>query len=156
MRSNVVETLVGAFVLGVAALFLGYAYKSSGSLSGKGYHLQARFDRIDGLTSGNDVKLSGVKVGDVDSIKVDPDTFLAVVTMTIDNSLKLPVDTSVEIVSESLMGGKYLALVPGAAEETLADGAMITNTQSSISFEGMIGKFLFSKPENSTVGESTK
>ena len=156
MRSNVVETLVGAFVLGVAALFLGYAYKSSGSLSGKGYHLQARFDRIDGLTSGNDVKLSGVKVGDVDSIKVDPDTFLAVVTMTIDNSLKLPVDTSVEIVSESLMGGKYLALVPGAAEETLADGAVITNTQSSISFESMIGKFLFSKPENPTVGESTK
>lgn len=154
MRSNIVEALVGAVVLGIAGFFLAYAYKSSGTVSGDGYELRAKFDRIDGLVMGNDVKLSGVKVGEVLAINIDPETYLAQVTLSISDKIQLPTDTSVEITSESLMGGKYLAVVPGASEKTLKPGDVIVHTQSSISWEGMIGKFMFSKSDNDDKAES--
>lgn len=143
MRSNVVEAITGAIVLAVAAGFFYYAYSSSGTRVIHGYDLYANFDRIDGLVEGNDVKLSGVKIGDVKHIEIDPKTFLARVNITIDASIILPQDTSAQIASESLMGGKYIALVPGASEETLKPGQQITYTQSAISLEGLIGKYLF-------------
>src|SRR4051812_23341344 len=133
MRSNIVEALVGAFVLAVAGFFLAYAYKSSGTVSGDGYKLQAKFDRIDGLVVGNDVKLSGVKIGEVMSVTIDPETFLAQVILSNSDKNKIPTDTSVEIASESLMGGKYVALVPGASENFLQSGDTIVHTQSAIS-----------------------
>lgn len=147
MRSNVIEAIAGAVVLAIAGGFFYYAYTASGTKIIKGYAVYANFDRIDGLVEGSDVKLSGVKVGDVKRIQVDPGTFLARVDMTVDSSVKLPEDTSAQIVSESLMGGKYVALVPGGSEENLMPGSQITYTQSSISLEGLIGKYLFTNNE---------
>lgn len=145
MRSNVLEAITGAVVLTIAGLFFFFAYSSSGTKIENGYYLVAKFDRIDGLLQGNDVKVGGVKIGRVHSITIDPDTYLAVVTMLIENFLKLPTDSSAQIASESLMGGKYVALVPGGDEENLKSGESIIHTQSAISFESLIGKFLFSK-----------
>lgn len=147
MRSNVLEAITGAIVLIIAGLFFFFAYSSSGAKTKEGYQLHAKFDRIDGLLQGNDIKLSGVKVGRVQSITIDPDTYLAIVTMMIENSVKLPTDSSAQITSESLMGGKYVALVPGGDEAILQPGESIIHTQSAISFESLIGKFLFSKVE---------
>lgn len=149
MKSNVLEALTGSVVLLVAGLFFFYAYSASGLKTTNGYHIFAKFDRIDGLLQGNDVKLSGVRIGDVNNITIDPQTYLAVVDMMIDNDVHLPTDTSAQITSESLMGGKYIALVPGGDDVNLKSGDTIIHTQSSISFEGLIGKFLFSKTEES-------
>lgn len=147
MRTNMVEAVMGAIVLIIASFFLIFAYTSSKGGVYTGYPLIAKFDRIDGLTVGNDVRISGVKVGSVISIEIDPQTFLAQVVLTVRNGLKLPVDTVAEITSESLMGGKYIALVPGGDEKILAPGEKITYTQSSVSFEALIGKYLFSGKE---------
>lgn len=144
MKSNVLEALIGTLVLVIAAVFLSIAYKASSSISEKGIVLHAKFDRIDGLVIGNDVKVSGVKVGKVIRITLDPHNFLADVAFTIPADLPLPQDSSAEIVSESLMGGKYIAIVPGGADQLLKNGDVITYTQSALSFEALIGKYLFS------------
>ena len=143
---SLAETVTGAVVLVVAAVFLGYAvlHSGRGAVNGEGMQLTARFDRIDGLANGADVRIAGVKVGSVTGTRIDPRTFGAEVTMRVDRSLRLPNDTSAEITSEGLLGGKYVSLVPGGSERMLADGGRITETQGSVSLESLLGRFIFS------------
>lgn len=148
MKSNIVEAIMGAIVLAVAAIFLTIAYRASSTTSEDGLILQAKFDRVDGLVIGNDVKISGVKVGKVFDIKVDPATFLAVVSFSIALDLSIPSDSSAEIVTEGFMGGKYLALVPGGSEDFLQSGEAIIHTQSALSLEALVGKYLFGKSDD--------
>ena len=145
---NLAEILTGAVVLAVAAGFLIFAVGNSGrSTSSGGMELSAKFDRIDGLSAGADVRIAGVKVGSVSGQRIDPQTFLAVLTLNVDKGLKLPDDTSAEITSEGLLGGKYVALVPGGSEKELASGGEIKITQSAVSLESLLGKFIFSVTE---------
>ncbi|NKE46596.1 outer membrane lipid asymmetry maintenance protein MlaD [Roseomonas frigidaquae] len=143
------EILAGALVLLVAGSFLAYAVTNSGrgGFSGPALTLSAKFDRIDGLAPGADVRVAGVKVGSVVDQRIDPQTFLAVLTMRIDASLRMPSDSSAEIASEGLLGGRFVSLVPGGSERILADGAEITITQSAISLESLLGRFIFSMTE---------
>jgi phospholipid/cholesterol/gamma-HCH transport system substrate-binding protein len=143
-RHGVAETLTGALVLVVALAFLAYAVAHSGRTTGSGYSIQARFDHIDGLAVGGDVRIAGVKVGSVTDETIDPKTFSAVVSMTIRDDIKLPKDTGASITSESLLGGKYISLSPGGDEQDLKPGQAITVTQSSVSLEELLGKFIFS------------
>ena len=141
---RVAEVLTGAAVIIVAAVFLGYALSHSGRGVQSGYVLLAKFDHIDGMAVGSDVKLGGVKVGSVTDARIDPQTFQAIVTLTVRSDIKLPKDTSAEITSESLLGGKYLSLTPGGDSVDLKPGQTITITQSAISLEQLLGKFIFS------------
>lgn len=151
-RRSLAEILTGAVVLLVAIGFLVYAVGNSGrSLAGtNGINLTARFDRIDGLQPGADVRIGGVKVGSVIEQRIDPTTFLVVLKMQVDAALRLPTDTSAEITSESLLGGKYLSLVPGGADQVLANGGTITITQSAVSLESLLGRFIFSVTQMNT------
>jgi phospholipid/cholesterol/gamma-HCH transport system substrate-binding protein len=143
-RRSVAEILTGAAVLLVAAGFLAYAVANSGRSTVSGYTLSARFDHIDGLGVGADVRLAGVKVGSVNAEQIDPQSFMAVVTLSVRSDVKLPKDTAAIITSESLLGGKFLSLQPGGDEAILQPGQSITITQSSISLEELLGKFIFS------------
>ncbi len=143
-KRNLAETLTGAVVLVVAAGFLFYAVANSGITPVGGYELHARFDHIDGLSVGSDVRLAGVKVGSVIATRVNPNTYLADVSFTVENALKLPTDSSAEITSDGLLGGKYLSLVPGGSSKMIPPGGQVTITQSSISLESLLGKFIFS------------
>jgi phospholipid/cholesterol/gamma-HCH transport system substrate-binding protein len=143
------EILTGAVVLLVAATFVVYAAGQSGrsfSTSG-GMTLTAKFDRIDGLSPGADVRIGGVKVGSVLDQKIDPRTYLAVLRLHLNNGIAVPDDSSAEITSESLLGGKYVALVPGGADKMLSDGGEISITQSAVSLESLLGRFIFSVTE---------
>lgn len=145
MRTNVIETVMGAVVLLIAAFFLIFAYKNSGyGTQGESNPYQAIFDRVDGLVVGSDVRMSGVKIGAVQRIAIDPKTFLAHVWITLQSAIKLPKDSSAEIVSDGLMGGKYMSLTPGGEEDILQSGGMIEHTQSSVSLEQMIGQLIYS------------
>ncbi len=146
MRGNVIETVMGAVVLVVAALFLLFAYKTSQLRAVSGYEVTADFERIDGIRQGGDVRISGIKIGSVLSEELDPKSFLATVRMSIDPSIKLPDDTVAEIVSAGLLGDKYLSLVPGGSDKTIPVGGKIKYTQSSVSLEHMIGQMIFSPP----------
>lgn len=143
-RHGAAEVLTGAAVLVVAAGFMGYAVAHSGRVSGEGYPLKAQFGNIDGLAVGGDVRIAGVKVGTVTNEQIDPKTFAAIVTMTVADNIQLPKDTGAAITSESLLGGKYISLSPGGDETNLKPGQTITATQSSISLEELLGKFIFS------------
>lgn len=143
-RHGVAETLTGALVLVVAIAFLAYAVAHSGRTTGSGYTLQARFDHIDGLAIGGDVRIAGVKVGTVTDERIDPKTFVAIVTLTVRDDITLSKDTGAAITSESLLGGKYISLSPGGDDTDLKPGQTITVTQSSVSLEELLGKFIFS------------
>ena len=143
-RHGFVETLIGALVLVVAVGFLAYAIGHSGRTSGTGYKLLARFDHIDGLNVGGDVRIAGVKVGTVTDEQLDPKTFSALVSLTVRSDIQLPKDSGASIVSESLLGGKYISLSPGGDDTNLKPGQMMTITQSSVSLEELLGKFIFS------------
>ena len=143
-RRSIAEVLTGAVVLLVAAGFLAYAVANSGRTGASGYPLLARFEHIDGLGVGADVRLAGVKVGSVTDERIDPQSFQAVVRLSVRDDLKLPKDTAAIITSESLLGGKFLSLQPGGDEAILQAGQTITITQSSVSLEELLGKFIFS------------
>ena len=146
MRGNVLETVMGAVVLVVAALFLFFAYNTSQLRAVKGYEVTAEFERIDGIREGGDVRISGIKIGSVVDQKLDPKSFLATLRMSIDPAVKLPDDTVAEIVSAGLLGDKYLSLVPGGSDNVIPPGGRIKYTQSSISLENLIGQMIFSQP----------
>ncbi|GBD43249.1 putative phospholipid ABC transporter-binding protein MlaD [bacterium HR40] len=150
MSRRIVETLLGAIVLAVAFGFLAWAYSRSNVARPDGYTLYARFDSIDGLEIGADVRVSGIRVGKVTGAELDPETYRARVAFDVRRDLELPRDSSAAVVSSGLFGSKYLAIVPGAEPEMLKPGEEITLTQSSINLETLIGKFLF----GGTVGGS--
>jgi phospholipid/cholesterol/gamma-HCH transport system substrate-binding protein len=146
MRGNMIETVMGAVVLVVAAAFLFFAYSATHLEAVSGYDLTAQFDRIDGIRAGSDVRISGVKVGSVQSTTIDPKTFFVTVRMAIDPKYRLPDDTVAEVLSAGLLGDKYMALVPGGSEKTIPDGGRIRYTQAPVSLENLIGQMIFSQP----------
>jgi len=148
---SIAEVLTGAMVLVAAGVFLFYAIMHGGRApQTSGIALTAQFDRVDGLNQGADVKIGGVKIGSVTDLRIDPRTFQAVVTIRIRPDLSLPTDSSAEISSEGLLGGKYVSIVPGGADRLLADGGRITETQGSVSLESLLGRFIFSVTQMNT------
>lgn len=145
MNHNAVETMMGAVVLVVAAFFLFFAYTTAHIGGVSGYELTARFNRIEGLRDGGDVRISGIKVGSIVSQALDPKDFVAIVKISVDPSIKLPVDTVATITSAGLFGDKYLALEPGNEDKTIPPGGQIDHTQSPMSLESLIGQYIFSQ-----------
>ncbi len=148
MSSNLVETIVGAVVLLVAIGFLAFAYERSEASVGDGYILKARFERVDGIGIGSDVRLSGIRVGSVVAQKIDPVTFQAVLSFSVENDIRLPVDTAVLITSEGLLGGNYLSIQPGGLEEVLRPGDEIEETQDAVDLIGLLNKFIYGGDSN--------
>ena len=145
MKTDFVETVIGATVIAVAVIFFTYAYRTGevGAASG-GYSIDARFERIDGISTGSDVRMSGIKIGTVVAQKLDPVSFEAIVTMTVSPDIKLPDDSTAKITSEGLLGGNYISLEAGGSEKNLASGDEITNTQSSVDLLSLLGQAIFS------------
>ena len=143
MSRSLVETLLGAVVLAVAIGFIVFAYTRSGVATVSGYEVSAAFNRVDGITNGSDVRIGGIKVGTVIDRELEPETFRAVLRMSIDESVELPTDSTAAVVSDGLLGGKFIDLQPGAEEALIKDGGRIAYTQSSLLLEELIGKFAF-------------
>jgi phospholipid/cholesterol/gamma-HCH transport system substrate-binding protein len=144
MNRNFLETVLGAVVLAVAIGFLYYAYQNNQAGSGDGYPLLAQFDRVDGLDDGADVRIGGIKVGSVVGQTLDPATYRAQVRFTVQSNVELPLDTSAAIMSDGLLGGKYLSLEPGGDIDMLESGDEISLTQSSVRLEDLIGQLIYS------------
>ncbi len=144
MKNSFVETIVGGVVILIAVVFFTYAYKISGSTTGlQGYSVIAKFDSIDGISTGSDVRMSGIKIGTVSKNILDTKTYQAVVTLAITTPVQLPEDTNAKITSEGLLGGNYISLEPGGAEKFIKDGGEIEFTTSSIDLISLIGRAVF-------------
>ena len=155
MSRRSIETLVGLFVLlGMAALLF-LALKAANLASfgeHKGYTISARFDNIGGLKPRAPVRSAGVTVGRVKSISLDAKTYQGVVRMEIDNFVKFPKDTSAKILTSGLLGDQYVGLEPGADDKELAPGALISQTQSAVVLENLIGQLIFNKAADAGSG----
>lgn len=149
MNSRTVEVLVGLFVLLFLAAMFVLAMRVSNLTSlggGANYTLVAKFENVGGLKPRAPVSASGVRIGQVESIEYDAETFQANVTLSIDESFaEFPLDTSASIYTAGLLGEQYIGLDPGAEMDFLADGDEVTYTQSALVLERLIGQVLFSR-----------
>ncbi len=143
MRRNAVETVLGAVVLLVAGMFVYFAYNTAQVKTIDGYNIKANFFKIGGLTTGSDVRINGIKVGTVTNARLDPETFDAVIEMSIKPDIKLPTDTIAAIGSEGIVGGKYVRITPGSAKETISDNGSISETKDFRSLEDQVGEIIF-------------
>ena len=141
------ELTVGAFILmGLAcALVLAFASTNSAErLGGETYAVTARFANAGELKARAPVKVSGVKVGEVTSLVLDPERFEAIATLQLSRAAgALPADTSAAIYTAGLLGERYVGLTPGGDPEPLDEGSEIYLTQSAVVLEQLIGKYMF-------------
>ena len=143
MNRNVVETALGAVVLITALIFLAFALHTADAARPSGYRITAAFSKIDGVKPGTDVRISGIKAGTVTEMRLD-DKYRAILTLNVDNSIKLPTDTAAVVASNGLLGEKYISLEPGGDSELLKNGGAITITQSPPGLEQLLGQVIFS------------
>ena len=144
MHRNTLETVMGAIVLLAAAGFVMLAYEAADVKGNGGYEIAAEFGSTGGLSVGDDVRISGIKVGQITAQQLDPITYVAKVSMAIEPTIKIPSDSSARITAASLLGGNYLELMPGAATDTLGAGAVIYDNRDPISLSDLLGKAVFS------------
>lgn len=154
MNRNPVETLMGAVVLVVAAVFLFFAYTTSQVQAVSGYQLTAKFSSVDGLKDGGDVRVSGIKVGSILSQRLDPQSFQAIVTLSMDPSIKLSTDSVAQITSSGLLGDKYVSIEPGNEDDLIPPGGAITHTQAAMSLENLIGQVIYNQSQGSGQSKS--
>ena len=121
-----VVTLIALFMLGSVT----FGGKSIGAAT-TGYTIHASFGRIDGLNTGDEVRMSGIKIGEVGRMRLG-ENFSAVVDLRIDSPIELPTDTSAAIHTDGLFGSKHVVLVPGADDAVLKSGGNIDLTQDSV------------------------
>lgn len=148
MNRATLDLWVGIFVaIGLGSLL--FLALKVGNLSfasgGETYRLQAKFDNIGGLKARGAVKSAGVVVGRVSQIHLDPEAFVAVVTMHVDTRYKFPRDTFATINTSGLLGEQYIGLDVGGDTEMLKDGDLVKKTQSAVVLEKLISQFMFDK-----------
>lgn len=150
------ETILGAIVAVVAIGFFAFAAAQAGQTGvSEGYDLTARFQRIDGINIGSDVRISGVKVGVVRAVALDNETYLARVTMALNDGVTVPDDSTARIASDGLLGGAYVAIEPGSMDPIPADGEIL-NTQGSVDLLTLFASFAQSGQNNSQNEEAVQ
>ncbi len=142
-----VELAVGVFMI---AGFLCFAYISIKLGDVKlfeedTYALQARFGSISGLKKGADIEIAGVKVGKVTDIALDGSRYEALVKLSLNSRYKLQQDSIASVRTAGVIGDKFISIAPGGSEEYLRAGDSIRDTESSISLEELISKYIFEK-----------
>ncbi|PCJ97021.1 MAG: outer membrane lipid asymmetry maintenance protein MlaD [Zetaproteobacteria bacterium] len=148
MKRSIAETILGAVVIITSGIFLMYSIETADIGSTDGYNITADFSSVGGLQTGDSVQISGVKVGSVTNIALVPETYLARVYINIRSGYELPTDTAALISSESLLGGLYMSLEPGADEEMIENGGSIQYTQAPQNLEQLLGQFIFSMQDD--------
>ncbi|MGD1878920.1 MAG: outer membrane lipid asymmetry maintenance protein MlaD [Kiloniellaceae bacterium] len=155
MRRNMIETVMGAVVLMVAVGFVVFAFRSASLSSGAsdGYKVMVDFDDASGLNTGTDVRMAGGKIGTVVAQRLNPTTYFAEVTLGISETVKLPSDSSARIIPDGLLGGNYVALEPGGADDYIANGGKVIYSQGSINVVDLLGRFIFSAADAAASSE---
>ena len=145
MSNSKIETTVGALVLLLAIGFLVYLLNSTNLIDNNdGLNLKASFRSADGITTGTDVRMAGVKIGSVTGMRLDPESFRAEVLFSLRNDLKIPDDSGVAVSQDGLLGGSFVEVIPGGSEFELQNGAEFLDTQGSVSLISLLLKFVSS------------
>ena len=143
MKENILEIVVGCIVIIIAITFVFFTISSTG-IKKKGWYINAEFGNIGGLKVGDDVLIAGIKVGEVLSNKLDSQTFIAIVKLNLEKNISIPDDSIAKISSESLLGGQYVEIIPGASNIMLNEEQTIYNTRDPVSISDLLGQAVFS------------
>jgi phospholipid/cholesterol/gamma-HCH transport system substrate-binding protein len=153
MSENRTEVLVGAGVLAVAIGFVVYAAQGEAFSGGtNSYELRASFRSVEGVRVGTDVRLAGVKVGTVTDLTLNPGTFFADATISVQGDVQLPDDSTILISSEGLLGGSFVELSPGGSLDVIPPGGEILDTQGSVSLINLLMKFVGGSGDDKDAG----
>jgi phospholipid/cholesterol/gamma-HCH transport system substrate-binding protein len=145
MKTNMLETMTGFFVIGCAVIFLGYGMQKTDMLiRSDAYALSANFDNISGISSGADVKMSGVKIGTVAKTGIDTQNYQAQTTLMIQDNIKIPNDSAVKITSDGLLGGSHIIIEAGSSADMMKQGDSFIYTQSAVSLMDLLSRAVFS------------
>ena len=148
MSEKNLEIITGTIVLIVAAGFLVFIIKVGGfSADNENYNLNTSFRSAEGIDTGTEVRMAGVKIGTVKSLSLNAETLQADVKLKIEKSILIPNDSSAVITSEGLLGGSFLEIVPGGSFDNYAAGEIIEDTQSSISLINLLLKMFGASKE---------
>ena len=148
MSEKNLEIITGTIVLIVAAGFLVFIIKIGGfSADNENYNLNTSFRSAEGIHTGTEVRMAGVKIGTVKSLSLNAETLQADVKLKIEKSILIPNDSSAVISSEGLLGGSFLEIVPGGSFDNYAAGEIIEDTQSSISLINLLLKMFGASKE---------
>lgn len=146
MAENTTEVLVGSCVLAAAAGFLIYAGQIGDFGAGRGgaemANYPASFRSSEGVLVGTDVRMSGVKIGSVTQIVLNPETYRADANLQLDAGVLLPDDTAAVIASEGLLGGSFVELLPGGSPFYLEPGDEIEDTEGAVSLVQLLLRFV--------------
>lgn len=145
MKKYSMETLVGIFVF-AGLLCTGYLTVKLGKMQvvgGDFYSLKASFDSVAGLKSDSSIQMAGVEVGRVGKIYYDPDSQRAVVELKIKKNIPVQDDCIASVKTSGLIGDKYISILPGGSPDILHNGDVITDTESAIDIESLLGKYVF-------------
>ena len=148
LKRSTLEIVMGLVVLVGAGIFAVMVYQASDIQSADGYLLHAEFGTTGGLSVGDEVRLSGIKVGQIVGQSLDPVTYAARIDMRIDETVQLPSDSSARITAASLLGGNFLELLPGAGEDVMPEGTIIFDTRDPVSLSDLLGKIVFQGNES--------
>ncbi len=145
MKQNYIETVLGAFTFIIATLFfIKFLNTNIEKNLDDSYELSAKFIKVGGIMIGNDVKLSGVKIGVVSEVKLDED-FFAEVKFKIYSNITIPKEVSIEVSNDGILGNKYLSLTPlnRDSKEILKKKSEIRNVKDFESIEDQVSKIIF-------------
>ena len=142
MNKGILETVAGLIVIIIAISFV-YFSLSKVSFDSKGKVIFAEFGDVGGIKIGDDVKISGITIGEVTDNKLDQESYLAKTRLSIMEDIILPEDTIARISSSSLLGGQYVELIPGVSDNILNSGDTIYNTRDAVSLTDLLGQAVF-------------
>lgn len=140
-----IELIAGIFVF-ISLLCVGYLTIKLGKMEligSKYYSIKARFSNITGLKTGNEVRISGVEVGRVKDIILNPKDFYVIVVMEIRKDIKLSDDSIASIKTNGLIGDKYISISPGGSDIYLSPGDIIVDTEPPVDVEELVSKYVF-------------
>ena len=147
LNQRALETMVGLFLLFALMMLSVLAFKVSGLTSlfpADTYSITANFDDIGGLKVRSPVKIGGVQIGEVSAINLDNQNFKAVVKMNIYRQFNdIPDDSAAGIFTAGLLGDNYIAITPMYNTTFLKDGSVVTETNSAMILEKLIGHLIY-------------
>ena len=139
-----IEFVLGLFIL-IITVFSIFYYSTKINFFNKIESFQIHssfFDKGD-INIGNEVKIKGVKVGEVSNISLDQDSYMAIVTSTVDESIKIPNDSVFKISNNGFIGSPYIEIQLGNSEEILKNNDNTINNVDAVSLEEIINNFIF-------------
>ncbi|MEM8695375.1 MAG: outer membrane lipid asymmetry maintenance protein MlaD [Pseudomonadota bacterium] len=143
VRGHLFEALVGLVVV-IAAIWLVFTFigRTASGAGSDAIEVTAYFPNVSGISVGTDVRVAGLSIGEVTDVSLNPDDFQAEVRMAIDPGANLPNDSSAAITSEGLLGGSFIAMLPGGSPDPLREDDVILDTQGAIDMTGLIGSMI--------------